>query len=50
MSQSLVLVRADEPTAFRTLDRIWELMGDAAAFRDYVRSETARFLQHERAT
>jgi hypothetical protein len=46
VSQALVLVKYDngKVTAWRDLDRIWDLVGDDAEFTEYVQAEVGAFL------
>jgi hypothetical protein len=44
---SVVLVRREQgqQTAWQNLDHVWELVGDKAAFQEYVTQETREMLE-----
>ncbi|MBN1669895.1 MAG: hypothetical protein JXR37_02605 [Kiritimatiellae bacterium] len=46
-TRSVVLVRTggEGQAAFKNLERIWELVGDKAAYQDYIVKETRLFLE-----
>lgn len=43
--QSIVLQDAGNPKRWKRLDRLWELLGDEKAFRQYAQDETKAFLE-----
>ena len=46
-TRSVVLERMEngEPTEWKNLDRVWELVKDKSAFREYIMNETRSYLE-----
>ena len=42
-TRSVVVVDAKDPKRFKVLDRVWQLVGDKAAFQKYVEQEIRAF-------
>jgi hypothetical protein len=42
-TRSVVVVDAKDPKHFKVLDRVWQLVGDKAAFQKYVEQEIRAF-------
>jgi hypothetical protein len=42
-TRSVVVVDAKDPKRFKVLDRVWQLVGDKAAFQRYVEQEVRAF-------
>ena len=42
-TRSVVVVDAKDPKRFKVLDRVWQLVGDKAAFQRYVEQEIRAF-------
>jgi hypothetical protein len=42
-TRSVVVVDATDPKRFKVLDRVWQLVGDKAAFQKYVEQEIRAF-------
>jgi len=42
-TRSVVLVDANDPKRYRVLDKVWQLVGDKAAFQAYVEREVRGF-------
>jgi hypothetical protein len=42
-TRSVVIVDAKDPKRFKVLDRVWQLVGDKAAFQKYVEQEIRAF-------
>jgi hypothetical protein len=42
-TRSVVVVDARDPKRFKVLDRVWQLVGDKAAFQRYVEQEVRAF-------
>lgn len=42
-TRSVVIVDAKDPKRFKVLDRVWQLVGDKAAFQRYVEQEIRAF-------